>query len=325
MARTDKARPGTSRRELTDPNLKFVGYLCRRIWDTSIRRLQAAVPDLSVTAGQLGTLVLIACNPGITPSQIGRIRGYEKSTVTITLNYLTKKKLILRRPSAHDRRSFAVHLTPTGTQLYKQVLPRAQGIDRLLLRSLGKDEADKLLILLTRIYEAEAGQFDQLILEKKLLARIGSERQIVYPNLNVLGYLCRRVWDLSAQRLRAAIPNVDATDGHLGALVLIASNPGVTPTQLYYAQGREKTTITLAIDSLADKRLITRRLSVTDRRSFVLYVTKAGEELFNVVLPLFRVIDRDLLASLSKSEQRQLTDMLTRVFEHECQTQRPER
>ena len=123
--------------------------------NASLDILQTEIPDLDVTAGQMGTLVLIACNPGITPTEICRAQDREKSTITTSLDYLEKKKLITRRLSRQDRRSFGVYLTKNGTELYESLASKAREADMKLTRSLSRSERKTLHGLLLRIFEAE--------------------------------------------------------------------------------------------------------------------------------------------------------------------------
>jgi len=124
----------------------------------SLRDLQESIPDLDVTHGQMGTLVLIACNPGITPTEICRAQGHEKPTITASLDKLERKKLIARKPSRTDRRSFAVYLTRKGRKFFQEINPRARESDRRLTRSLTREERAKLLEYLLRIYYSECAQ-----------------------------------------------------------------------------------------------------------------------------------------------------------------------
>ena len=137
------------------PNFEQVGYLCRRVMQASLRDLQQAVPDLDVTIGQMGTLVLIACNPGITPTEICRAQGHEKPTITASLDALERKRLISRKPSRLDRRSFSLYLTAKGAAFYNEITPRVKESDKRLTKMLNSDERAQLLDLLMRVYLSE--------------------------------------------------------------------------------------------------------------------------------------------------------------------------
>jgi DNA-binding MarR family transcriptional regulator len=138
-----------------EPNFEQVGYLCRRVMQASLHDLQATVPDLDVTIGQMGTLVLIACNPGITPTEICRAQGHEKPTITASLDALARKKLITRKPSRSDRRSFSLYLTARGSSFYNEITPRVKASDRRLTQALSSEERAKLIEYLMRIYASE--------------------------------------------------------------------------------------------------------------------------------------------------------------------------
>jgi DNA-binding MarR family transcriptional regulator len=155
-ANESKTSPkGKSRRLLQQPNLVQLGYLCRRVMAASLVDLQATLPELDVTSGQMGTLVLIACNPGITPTEICRAQGREKATITASLEKLSKKKLIRRRTPASDRRSYEIFLTKKGKALYDRVNPLAHESDLRLTKSLTAEERTVMMRLMLRIYFAE--------------------------------------------------------------------------------------------------------------------------------------------------------------------------
>ncbi len=137
---------------LQAPAFEQVGYLCRRIMQASYRDLQKTLPELDVTIGQLGTMILIACNPGITPTEICKAQGQEKPTITASLDALVRKKLVSREPSKSDRRSVSLRLTAKGATFYSRTLPRVRKVDRRLTRTLSDSERRLLIDLLMRIY-----------------------------------------------------------------------------------------------------------------------------------------------------------------------------
>lgn len=137
------------------PNLEQIGYLCRRVAQASLRDLQLAAPGLDVTIGQMGTLVLIACNPGITPTDICRAQGYEKPTITASIDALVRRQLVRREPSKSDRRSLSLYLTERGKSFYQEISPHVKEADRRLTRALSAAERDQLRKLLLRIYVQE--------------------------------------------------------------------------------------------------------------------------------------------------------------------------
>jgi DNA-binding MarR family transcriptional regulator len=150
-----KSRTPEASAIIEHPDLDKVGYLCRRVCVASLEYLQEAIPDLDMNSGQLGTLVLIACNPGITPTEICRAIGREKPTVTSAIDHLERKKLVTRKLSQTDRRSFTIRLTATGRKFYELIKPSVTLADEKLTSCLDPRERATLIALLHRIYENE--------------------------------------------------------------------------------------------------------------------------------------------------------------------------
>lgn len=150
-----RVRPAESSPIVEHPDLDKVGYLCRRVSVASLDYLQEAIPDLDMNSGQLGTLMLIGSNPGITPTEICRAIGREKPVVTAAIDHLAKKRMVSRRLSPKDRRSFSIHLTKSGQRFYETVRPRVALADQMLTHCLTPSERATLLALLYRIFESE--------------------------------------------------------------------------------------------------------------------------------------------------------------------------
>ena len=67
------------------------------------------------------------------------------------------------------------------------------------------------------------------------------------------------------------------------------------------------------LDELQALKLIERRASPTDRRTYALYLTKGGHEMLSEVGKLARQHQDDLCAALNEKERTLLIDMLTRI------------
>jgi DNA-binding MarR family transcriptional regulator len=64
--------------------------------------------------------------------------------------------------------------------------------------------------------------------------------------------------------------------GRFALLTLIANNPGISQTDLSRANGRDKSTLTPALDDLERRGLVRRERPASDRRSYALSLTEAG-------------------------------------------------
>jgi DNA-binding MarR family transcriptional regulator len=73
------------------------------------------------------------------------------------------------------------------------------------------------------------------------------------------------------------VGEVDLPPGRFALLTLIGRNPGISQTVLSRAAGRDKSTLTPALRDLKRRGLIGRQQLKSDRRSYHLSLTPAGE------------------------------------------------
>lgn len=96
-------------------------------------------------------------------------------------------------------------------------------------------------------------------------------------------------------------------------LVLVGDNPGASSSSLAQALAVSAPNITMAIDRLAERGLVRRRQSSTDRRRQELRLSADGTRL--VALATERLLDgeRAALAALSSAERGMLLELLQKV------------
>jgi hypothetical protein len=71
--------------------------------------------------------------------------------------------------------------------------------------------------------------------------------------------------------------------------------------------------LVLVLDELEQRGLVERRQSPTDRRSYALDLTSAGEKLLHEIGRVAREHEDALCAALDESERTSLTEFLTRI------------
>ena len=68
--------------------------------------------------------------------------------------------------------------------------------------------------------------------------------------------------------------------------------------------------------ALERKGLVTRRPDAADTRRQLLFLTKAGRELYSGYIPALRAREQAMLACLSKAERRRLDQLLDKLAAH---------
>ena len=96
-------------------------------------------------------------------------------------------------------------------------------------------------------------------------------------------------------------------------LMLVKENPGGSPAQLAKVLAMTRPNVSLWIEKLEAKGLLSRATNSADRRSQHLHVTKAGDALASKATR--RLIDgeRDAFTTLSPVEQMMLTELLHKL------------
>jgi len=139
------------------------------------------------------------------------------------------------------------------------------------------------------------------------------------PDLPFSGILlCRLVLHLGRemaagfeQRLRP----FGLVEAEFRVLTTLFSQPdGVAhPSDLCARADQSPANMSRISDALVSRNLITRVLSVQDRRRIVLRITEQGEDLVRRLLPKLFVSLRGMLAEFSEAEQRLLISQLKRL------------
>ncbi len=132
----------------------LLGYQLRRAQVTVFQHFAGALGDWNVTPGQLGLLVLVSRNPGISQTALARAVGVERATLGEAIDRLRKRDLLRREPAPKDRRSYALHLSPNGEKFLEDFVPRLLGHEEEVAGNLSPEERKTLLALLRRLAEA---------------------------------------------------------------------------------------------------------------------------------------------------------------------------
>jgi len=97
------------------------------------------------------------------------------------------------------------------------------------------------------------------------------------PLAEWIGFHVRMAQISAFQAFAREVGEVDLPPGRFAILTLIGRNPGISQTVLSRAAGRDKSTLTPALQDLKRRGLITRVRREKDKRSYHLTLTPAGE------------------------------------------------
>ena len=111
------------------------------------------------------------------------------------------------------------------------------------------------------------------------------------------------------------LDNLGVTQAEAHILAHLGEHGDSTVADLHRAFGHKRSTLTSILDRLAARDLVTREVSETDRRSFVVSLTRTGKPLAATVLDQLGTLERRALAGVPKEVVTSLLAALARVEE----------
>ena len=100
--------------------------------------------------------------------------------------------------------------------------------------------------------------------------------------------------------------NIGITKENFVTMYFIHENPGITQAELAELNHKDRNVITKFIDKLEKFQYVKRVQSPADRRSYCLYVTPEGEEIFAPYWKILTDSEKARLNRLTEDEQKQL-------------------
>jgi DNA-binding MarR family transcriptional regulator len=133
---------------------------------------------------------------------------------------------------------------------------------------------------------------------------------------SLVGYRLRRVHGAFVEAWKAFFGalGVTVTPVQGGILMLIASHPGLTQTELARRLRIETPTLHESVRRLIDAGLIERESLAHDRRAHALNLTVEGETVATLLRTRIDEQEAAALAPLTDAERAQLADLLGRVL-----------
>lgn len=133
--------------------------------------------------------------------------------------------------------------------------------------------------------------------------------------LDMAGHLIRRLHQQSTYVFvqRTGDAGYDLTPVQFAALDAIHSYPGIDQARVAELIGYDRATIGGVIERLEAKGWIRRVVSDRDRRARELSLTAQGKRVRNVLEPIVRELQKDILQPLGAAERERFLELMRRV------------
>ena len=121
-----------------------VGFWLRRAYQRHMAIFAAAMGDLDLTSTQFAALVKLHDQGATAQTELGRLTGMDRATISGVVSRLQKRGLVRLRPDPEDGRTRIVALTDAGADLLGRALARVGQVSEQTLAPIGAKEADAL-------------------------------------------------------------------------------------------------------------------------------------------------------------------------------------
>jgi DNA-binding MarR family transcriptional regulator len=114
------------------------------------------IGDSNMTPRQLAILITVAHNEGCNQTQLVKLTGIDRSTVSDIVKRMQLKGLLWRRRTSDDARAYSVKLTEEGRQLVRIAEPLGKRIDARVLDALPPQRRSQFMDALRLIIQQGA-------------------------------------------------------------------------------------------------------------------------------------------------------------------------
>jgi DNA-binding MarR family transcriptional regulator len=130
-------------------------------------------------------------------------------------------------------------------------------------------------------------------------------------------FLLAQVGAHAAARFAQRLEALKLTPAHAGLLRLIAASAGASQQEIALRLGMFPSRMVGLVDELQDRRLLERKPSPHDRRTYWLRLTAEGQRIFKAIGRVARDHEDALLSALSKAQRETLGELLLRVADQQ--------
>lgn len=144
------------------------------------------------------------------------------------------------------------------------------------------------------------------------MGRVRATKQAGEPAQKV-GFLLSQVGALVAAKFKDRLAALDLMPAHAGILKIMCEADGLSQQALGEKLGIFPSRLVSLLDELEKRGLIERRNNPSDRRSYKLYLTKAGTESWRQIDQIGRENQDEVCAALDGSQRAELASLLARI------------
>lgn len=124
-----------------------MNYVNRKV----LRYLSVNLKKYNITTEQWSTLLHLSEKDGVNQKQLARELDKDQATLVRILDILERKKLVVRKQSPEDRRSFLIYVTLDGKKLKQEIYPFVEDVFEHITNGISKEQLALFIDTLNKI------------------------------------------------------------------------------------------------------------------------------------------------------------------------------
>lgn len=129
-----------------------LGILIANVRNSLKNSIEKELQPYNISASQRLILLRLCERDDLTQSELAQDTYFKTSSLTLTLDKLEKKGLIVRKAKEHDRRAYLIGITEEGRKLREILLQLGQEIEDKALNGIDKEHTQIMLEALKTMY-----------------------------------------------------------------------------------------------------------------------------------------------------------------------------
>jgi DNA-binding MarR family transcriptional regulator len=143
----DAGQRGASRLSAT------VANLIHRVQQCTDDAFAKEARDIDLTQRQLIVLEAISTMPGASQSRLCEATGIDRSTLAEIMRRMVLKRVVARRRSREDARTYVIELAEAGRDMLRQAYPIATKVEQRITDILGSRKTEELARMLDKVVQ----------------------------------------------------------------------------------------------------------------------------------------------------------------------------
>lgn len=131
---------------------EYLGIKVAKVRNSIKNEMELALIPYDITTTQFVVLVKLCEKDRMTQKDLALETNYKQSALTLILDKLEAKKLIIREAKENDRRAYLIAITQEGRELEKKVIVLAKELEKRILENISECEINTFLTVLDKIF-----------------------------------------------------------------------------------------------------------------------------------------------------------------------------